>query len=145
MFQTTPKRSGSYLHIYSRDAALDIEREDFDHEKWIDLGDEKYLPTLDGRTATEFVMRHLTDEELCFVQGRARAEGEEMMLWWAVALSLVRIEPYVEGREVTRVPGKFGRTYASDDDMAIVRGVDDQALFVELGLRAIKEAQGDPT
>jgi hypothetical protein len=137
---TRPTASGQYEHVYSGDPAIDTSDPNCNHEQWVETGDAMHLPLRVGCEPVRFTLRHLTSRDKAKLADVQRADGNETMAWWAVALALVRVAPLiVDGQaRVLRHVIEGGRQRVADDDMDLLLGVD--GLYGELALRVIKES-----
>ena len=145
MFGKTSAFAGEYEHYYSKDPALG--GEGFDHAKWLETGDDQYIPARTGTSPVKFTLRRLSSREWIFVQDVASKEGNGSGSWMAVALALRGIDPYVDdkGKEVEIGlvrENKMQRLH--DEDMDRVATVDDGYLIHELAQRVAKESRHDP-
>jgi len=149
MFQSAkPTVSGDYSHYYSGDPALDTDSADFDHDRWKETGEDKYLPRRNGTTPVEFILRHLSSREYRFLQDVAKREGDFTMAWYAVALALSDVVPLVDAKGKAEdlrftVDGKLSRV--CDEQMDLLNKFEEGALFYELAARVMGETYGNPT
>ena len=142
----TSALTGDYKHVYSNDKALDVEREDFDHAKWVETGQEKFLPIKDGCKPVQFTLARLTSKQKRFVLDQQSKAGFNTLAWWMLALALQKIEPLLvdgEPAQLTKViDGDWQRV--SDDWMDRLEAVDGGQLFWELVTRIQTETFGNP-
>lgn len=139
--------SGTYVHYCSTDPAFDrTEDSGFDHDKWIDTGDEKFLPRRNGVEPVRFVLRHLSEDERNLVIDLQTGRGGATALSKAVQLALQKVEPFLDeaghehavGREL-----KGGVACVDDATMRLLRTW--PGLVEELGGRVARETFGNPT
>lgn len=142
-----PSSVAPYTHYYSRDPAFDVESEAFDHERWMETGDDAYLPRkAGGPQPTAFVVQPLSQKARFWLHAKAD-EGGVLLLYWAVAIGVTDVKGMLldgEPHSVSRV--KTGSvSHLSDYDMEIVSSVDGGALLGELARRVLAEATADPS
>lgn len=137
MFKST--LTGDYVHIYSKDGALDRESPDFDHDKWVETGDDKYLPTKDGLTAVKFTLRRLPPVERQYLFDINGKDGPNSMVLWALGLGIREIKPLkVDGEDAELgTVVRNGRTVLNDEWQERLLEVDGGQLAKELGTRII--------
>lgn len=141
-----PSLLQSYHHVYSADPALDTGHPDFDHAKWCETGDDKFLPRKQGGPpACVFTLRPLTGKQRVYCQDRAR-EGVGMLAWWGVSLALESAMPMLvddQEHKLSRVQDG-SVTRVSDYDMELLMLVDDGQLVAELSGRVWSEVTARP-
>lgn len=140
MFQR-PSILTPYPHIYSRDPAVDRDHADYDHVRWCETGEGKFLPRkTGGPPACVFMLRPLSRKEALFVNDMGGG-GEGISAWWAVAVALESAAPMRIGDEdhaISRIrDGSITRV--SDYDMECLMLVDKGALVGELSVRISTE------
>jgi len=137
MFKST--LTGDYTHIYSKDPALDRDSEAFDHDKWIETGDDKYLPVKDGLTPVRFTLKRLPPMEHQYLFDIGGTDGPSSMAMWAVAMGVRKIEPLkVDGKDATlETQIRNGRTILDDEWQDRLLEVDEGDLAKELARRII--------
>ena len=147
MFNAKPNLVGDYLHIYSKDPAVDQKSSDYYHEQWCKTGKDSFLPLVNGATPVKFKLKHLTSREKKYAQDVGTREGQSSMSWWLVALALKGIDPYVvqgsESTEIDYLPDGW-RLRVSDEVMDLLESYDGCGLFYELAVRVMQQSWPDP-
>lgn len=145
MLFTKSTLTGDYVHYYSADPALDRDAEEFDHDKWIDFQDESFIPRKNGATPTKFHMRRLSDKQRAWLMDVQEKWGKHDMAFWAVAMSLRRIDPFmVDGKEQDlALITDMGFSRLDDEWVSVIRGMDDGKLYWELAGRVLRETFPD--
>ena len=136
-----------YEHVYSGDRALNTEHPDFNHEAWVDTGDEKYIPAREGAKPARFIFRRLKAAErdaLSAVAAENRFKAGSLL----VAVALQDIVPFRVGGEECKLRREYLDKYeisvVHPEDMETIRSLDNEALAIELAQRVQREEYGDP-
>lgn len=129
-----PSAFADFDHIYSKDPAIDIEHEDYDHEKWLESGFEKFLPLKPGQEPTVFRLRHLRGREYSELVDLAQSSGMTTAATEAFKRCVVKISDHDFDRVAGRVPDEVVDMYY------FAEGFDPGAVVLEVGLRPINEA-----
>jgi len=144
-----PSASAPYPHIWSKDASLDTEADDFDHEQWVKTGDAKHIPVKNGVNPVEFTLKHLSTKELDAVKDTVQQYGPFAARRLAVRMALTKITPFVIDGKLKdlhrpNLPG-IGFRGVDDIHLDIIAAVDDGKLYEELAARVMQEEFPDPT
>lgn len=125
-----PSLIREFDYIYSKDPALDVEHEDFDHDKYKETGDLKYLPLKEGIQPAIFGLRPLNSKEQTWIA----EENIQNLIWKTVATGLVNVKNlYVDDKEHNVIRVKDGSVFRADDgSMDIIFSVDEMKLVIEL-------------
>lgn len=139
-----PNLSGEYVHYFSGDPAFDQDHAEFDHAKWCETGDEKFLPRRDGAPEPyQFTLRHLNARHRYWLTQVTQTEGAIMAAYFAVALAVVDV-PFIPtkdgGREELRRVRDGRYTVVCDEHM----GLFDDVVLGEIARRVYTELNGNP-
>lgn len=133
-----------YTHVYSKDPALNTEHEDFNHEVWVDTGDDKHIPCVSGARPVRFLMKRLSTLERRVVEEFSRRQSLAKGLHLMLGFALDGIDPFVvDGKEV-EVERVTDRVTDSQRVSDVVIEMFDDALYKELVGRASIEEYGSP-
>ena len=139
-----PTLSGEYVHFYSGDPAFDQDNPNFDHEKWCETGDPKFLPRRDGGPEPfEFRLRHLNVKQKYWLTQLQHREGVIMAAYYAAALALTSV-PFVmvKGERVDELKRvQDGRFSLVCDEHMDAFGT---TVIAEIGRRVYQEINGNP-
>ena len=139
MFNGKSVLTGDYTHYYSKDPAFDAEHEDFDHERWVETQDAKFLPMKNGVKPVEFTMHRLDAMEEAFI---ADSGGGNQAAAWAVRLAVKKLAGLPD--EELDLVVEAGYRCVSREWLAQIKGVDDGDLFYELVMRIRREKNHVP-
>jgi hypothetical protein len=142
MFQTANERH--YVHVYSKDPALDIEHDDFNHEVWVDTGDDKHLPCVAGAKPVKFRLRRVSKLERKYVEEVARQQSLAKGLHRLLSFALDGIDPFMVDGQESELAQVSDRVTESQRVADKVFDLFPDALYNELANRASTEEFGDP-
>jgi hypothetical protein len=126
-------------HVWSIDPAIDKENPAYDWKEFLDKGDLKYLPAVEGGTLTVFNIKALSRRQFTRV---FNIEGLNQFSE-AVAFGLKSVANFrVDGTEVDlRLVKVDGEERVSEDSL---NKIFDPMLFAELGLRILEISRLHP-
>lgn len=132
-----PSSVQEYTHVYSDDPALDKDSDSFDHGRWIESGDAKFLPTKAGMEPTVFRMRHLSSLEHAQLVNIHEKQGVAVAARDAFRRCVRGISDY----EFEHVHESGSEVVPSDvvDAVYYLDGFPPGSIVVEVGLRAVSE------
>jgi hypothetical protein len=87
-----PSTFEPYDHICSFDDAIDSEHADCDHDKWMDTGDDTFLPRKTKKKPTIFTLRHLSGRAHRRIADISTTEGNAEACYQIVRYSLSAIK-----------------------------------------------------
>ncbi len=131
----------NYQHILSFDPALDIDSDEHKIDRYLETGDEQFMPMKAGEQATVFTLRHLTGEVRRKLKDLIRSGGQDksrmhQFFFEAAKYALVSIvNPDVEVKQ-----GKDGDGHPHAEPELLERLYSqDNAIVEDLGLRVFHE------
>ena len=145
-----PTASDHYIHIYSKDPAIDQTAPGYDPVKWTETGDAKYLPVKSGCVPVQFRLRHLDARSRASITDLLAHDEPTQAVVEAISLAVVEIL-HAELPDGTPVQAEFTqanrdrRRRLTDETLAILYSANNGDLVAELGNRIIGETYGNPT
>ncbi len=126
------KAVGQVTHILSTDPGIDRENPDFNWDKFLETGDEKYCPALPGEKLTKFKLRRLPHKHYLALSDK---EGVDLVVY-AVKYGLKAVENYeINGEPVElRFRGEGQDKHLHDETIALIF---DPQTFTQLGERIV--------
>ena len=127
-----PRATGEYTHVYSKDPALDVKHESFDHARFVESGEQSFLPTVQGQKPTLFTLRRLGGREIERLNGVVARDGWRAACWDACQVAI---------ESISDLP--FEHVYAGaervapDEVLEQLRRIDDGGVIYELGNRIL--------
>jgi len=129
-----PSSFAEYDHIYSKDPAVEVESEDYDFDKWLECGLEKFLPLKPGQEPSVFRLRHLTAREHADLMDLAQTDGMASAATAAFKVGVVKVSDVDFDRGRDGIPDEIL------DAFYFAPGFPAGSVVLEIGLRIINEA-----
>jgi len=162
MFDRKSRLTGDIIYYYSGDPAFnkelrhaDIPRPDdapddwqpplvFDYARWVETGDEQFLPRKPNALPVKFVCKRLSPDERAFIEDVAESEGENQGFLWLVRMSIQRMEPHPPESPDIEFALRRKQRVLGDEWTELLRNHDGGRLYFELAARLLREMKPSP-